>query len=239
MRLRSEKRRVTGLTRLEVVVVVVATGVLLFILVAVLSAWRAAGNMAKGIMCINNLKNVGLAFRVFATDHDSRFPWQVPANEGGSADSAQRPELLWRHFLVMTNAYMRSYNHDSPKYLWCPKDSDKRPAEVFQLTSANRNAVVFAGNQHLSYFLGLGANTNDWGGDSADGVLSGDRNLMVNGKAVGPGSVGLSGGQSLGFNPKQLHGKWGHLLLADGSVQEAWSNRVVQATSATNLLLVP
>lgn len=238
MRLRSEKRRVTGLTRLEVVVLVATGALLLFILVAVISAWRGASDMAKGLQCVNNLKNVGIAFRVFATDHNSQFPWQVSANEGGSADSTQNPELLWRHFLVMTKENMRSYDLDSTKYLWCPKDSAKRPAEVFQLTFTNRKAVVFAGNQHVSYFLGLNANTDDLRAVRAEGILAGDRNLTVNLRPVGAGRVTLTGGQTLGFDRTSLHRLYGQLLFADGSVDQV-SSLQLQPSATTNLLLVP
>lgn len=50
-------------------------------------------------MCINNLKEIGLAFRIFATNHDSRWPMDVPVPSGGTLDPTRNPELLWRHYL--------------------------------------------------------------------------------------------------------------------------------------------
>lgn len=209
------------------------------LLIVLAPAFKAASRLAKGVHCINNLKNIGLAFRVFATDHDSQWPWQVPASEGGSAETEQKPELLWRHFLVLTNGYMRANNLDSPKYLWCPLDSAKRAAATFYSNSASSGAVVFSGNQQVSYFLNLGANTNELQAEIPDRILSGDRNLLVDGKSVDAGATYLSGGQSVGFTPGRIHRRYGHFLFADGSVQEVWTNWIVRAHSATNLLLFP
>jgi prepilin-type processing-associated H-X9-DG protein len=236
MRLSTHRPTAHGLTRLDVAIVIAVLGTLgLF----VGSALNAARRMAKGIHCVNNLKNVGLAFRVFATDHDDHFPWQVPAKDGGTADLFGQPESLWRHFLVVTNAQMRPNNLDYPRYLWCPMDSSKRPAATFFANPANPRAAVFSGNQHVSYFLNLGASTNELQAETPDRILSGDRNLLVDGKAIGPGTTLLSGGLSVGFTARRIHRGYGQLLFADGSVWQGISNRVAGAANATNLLLIP
>jgi prepilin-type processing-associated H-X9-DG protein len=220
--------------------VLATLGVLLaLVLILVVPLWFGARRLAKGIHCINNLKNVGLAFRVFATDHDDHFPWQVPAKDGGTANLFGQPESLWRHFLVLTNAQLSPNNLDQPRILWCPMDSFKRPAATFFANPANPRAAVFSGNQHVSYFLNLGANTNELQAETPDHILSGDRNLLVDGKAIGPGTAYLSGGQSVSFTAGKIHRRYGHLLFADGSVQEVWTNRIAGAHSATNLLLIP
>jgi prepilin-type processing-associated H-X9-DG protein len=221
---------------LEVAIVIAVLGTLgLF----VGSALNAARRMAKGIHCVNNLKNVGLAFRVFATDHDDHFPWQVPAKDGGTADLFGQPESLWRHFLALTNAPMRPNNLDQPQILWCPMDSSKRPAATFFANPANPRAAVFSGNQHVSYFLNLGASTNELQAETPDRILSGDRNLLVDGKAIEPGATHLSGGQTVGFTAGKIHRGYGQWLFADGSVWQGISNRVAGAANATNLLLIP
>ncbi len=205
----------------------------------VASALNAARRMAKGIHCVNNLKNVGLDFRVFATEHDDQLPWQVPAKDGGTANLYGQPESLWRHFLVVTNAQMRPNNLDQPRILWCPMDSSKRPAATFFANPANPRAAVFSGNQHVSYFLNLGASTNELHSETPDRIQSGDRNLLVDGKAIGPGTAYLSGGQSVSFTAGKIHRGYGQLLLADGSVWQGVSNRVAGTANATNLLLIP
>ena len=44
---------------------------------------------AQRIRCVNNLKQIGIATRIYATDNQDRFPWQVPQTEGGTAEIAQ------------------------------------------------------------------------------------------------------------------------------------------------------
>src|ERR1051326_1021555 len=36
---------------------------------------------ARRIKCVNNLKNVGLAYRIYANDSGGRFPWQIPGEK--------------------------------------------------------------------------------------------------------------------------------------------------------------
>lgn len=67
-------RRDWGLTRLEVVVVLGVLGILAVILLGIVPALRQARAFAKQINCVNNLKNVGLSFRIFATDHGDKWP---------------------------------------------------------------------------------------------------------------------------------------------------------------------
>ena len=51
-----------------------------------LPALASAKARAQRIACVNNLKQVGLAFRVWALDHQDRFPFNVPAKEAGTME---------------------------------------------------------------------------------------------------------------------------------------------------------
>ena len=42
-----------------------------------LPALAKAKAKATRIKCVNNLKQAGLAFRVFANDNDDRYPWRT------------------------------------------------------------------------------------------------------------------------------------------------------------------
>src|ERR1051325_10552762 len=55
---------------------------------------------APRIRCVNNLKNVGLAYRIFATDHNELFPWQTETNV-----SPARPSFddALKYFRVVSN----------------------------------------------------------------------------------------------------------------------------------------
>jgi len=85
----------------------------------ILPAFAEMKAKAARIACINNLKQIGIATRIYATDNQDRFPWQVPQAEGGTAEIAQprsdTDALLdsdgkpifdanaWLHFQAMSN----------------------------------------------------------------------------------------------------------------------------------------
>lgn len=149
------------------------------------------------IRCINNLKNVGLAARIFATDHDGLYPWQVSTNEGGTKELLAAPWRVAPHFQPLSNEL------STPRILLCPEDQQRQATTNFAtLTDAN-----------VSFFIGLDANE-----ESPQSVLSGDRHLTVNGADVSPGLLDLTATNRLGYS-RHLNPQGGNLLLGDGSVQ--------------------
>jgi len=108
-------------------------------------------------VCINNLKNLGLAFLVFASDNIDLYPMKVSTNQGGSAEWNFTSELFL-HFVALSNEI------STPKILVCPVDSKRMPATNF--SSAIRNANV-------SYFLVPEATSA-----YEQNILSGDRNIL-------------------------------------------------------------
>src|ERR1017187_8674452 len=68
-------------TLIELLVVVMIIAVLAAMLLPALAATR--GNSQK-ITCINNLKQIGLAFRTWEASHGSRFPQAVTWSSGGA-----------------------------------------------------------------------------------------------------------------------------------------------------------
>lgn len=221
-----------GLTILEVLVVVV-TIVVLFGMVSPFHH-RAPG-LAKRIPCVMNLKNVGLAMRIFAQEHGTNFPMSLPASQGGTLELTGDVSQLWQQYLPLTNELA------TPKMLWCPSDSQRKPATRWAPDAADRRAVVFAGNQNLSYFLGLNAHE-----DQPETILAGDRNLTTNGLPISPGRHVFSANTRLGFT-KTMHNLAGNILLADGSVQQVTSGRLndqfqkalTNSGLTTNVWLVP
>ena len=62
-----------------------------------------ARQVTEGTRCRNNLKNVGLAFRIFATDNGGKFPMELSFTNGGTAEWLSDPQQLWRVFAALSN----------------------------------------------------------------------------------------------------------------------------------------
>jgi len=79
---------------------------------------------AQHITCENNLKQIGLAFMIWAGDHGDKFPFQISTNEGGTIELCNRDAESFdcnslAHFLVISNELL------TPKPLCCPHDESR------------------------------------------------------------------------------------------------------------------
>jgi hypothetical protein len=110
-----------------------------------LPALSKAKARAQQINCMNNMKQIGVAFKVWALDHTDQYPFSVSVTNGGTlelcspgSDGADRNS--WAHFLVLSNEL------GTPKVLVCPADSAKTPAVQFPgLQAANVTYQVHSG----------------------------------------------------------------------------------------------
>ena len=223
MKARRRFRKEDGTTLLEVVVLVAAMAAITVALYTILVP-RGHYHQHR-VSCVNNLKNVGLGYRIFSTDNEGQFPWAVSTNKGGSSEFSQDADNAWRQFVVISNEL------SSPKILACPQDPERKQAPNF----------TGFGTNNLSYFVGLLADETQ-----PRSILGGDRNLTTNGVDVKTGLLLLGTNQKAGFSGK-IHKDLGNILLGDGSVQQLTSARfqeaVVEAatdsTNAINRLLIP
>lgn len=171
----------------------------IFVLLAI-PALNKAKAKSQRISCVCNLKNIGLGYRIFATDHSDQFPWET--NVGRIASLAPADEIL-QHFLVISNEL------STPKILACKSDTRKPAPNWATLTRAN-----------ISYFLNINSAET-----FPQSFLAGDRNLTTNGVKLGPGRVKITQDSTLSWDPFTMHKSQGSMTMGDGSVQQFSNTR--------------
>jgi hypothetical protein len=123
---------------------------LLILPAMLLPALSRAKDRAQRINCVNNLMQVGIAFRTWALDHNDQYPFNVSTNAGGTLEFSARGADGYDAnplpvFLVMSNELA------TPRILACPADLTKRPApdwESFQ--AANLSYQLFSSTNDAS-----------------------------------------------------------------------------------------
>jgi type II secretory pathway pseudopilin PulG len=201
---------------LAVVLVAVA-----FILPRMLRPRSMAATRSTRIQCVNNLKQIGLAFRVWEGDNNDTYPMFVPETQGGAMEFTSGPNV-WRQFQVMSNEL------STPKILFCPVESDRDRFIASNFTWLN--------NSNLSYFAGIVSNEVN-----PQLILSGDHNI-TNGTALKNGVLELTASRPSGWTA-DMHSMVGNIGLSDGSVQQVSTvglqTAVASVAPDTNRLQMP
>lgn len=200
------KSRGRGFTLLEVLVVISSVLVLLVLVMG--SAYIRA--RTSKINCVSNLKQIGLAMRMFSNDHNDKFPWLVSTNQGGSMEFSGTGQVF-RHFQAASNEL------GSPKILTCPEDQVRVRATAFDSNFSNSK---------VSYFVGLDSDET-----KPTSILSGDRTLTTN-KPITSGFLTLTTNSQVRW-AKGIHPDAGNIGLGDGSAQQM-SAVALQAFFKTN-----
>lgn len=206
------RHRLRGFTFIELLVVTAAFAILISILLAARARAKQTGSHIK---CINNLRQIGMGFRLFATDHDDQHPATVSTNAGGSAECADNGQAVFWHFKVLSNELV------TPKIVICPADR----ASPRRVQAANFG-LGFSRNQNISYFAGLKA-----AGTGTMALLAGDRNITsaippLNVIATKKGAVVTLGPNAAPGWTRDIHRNAGNISFGDGSVQSLTRSRL-------------
>src|SRR5215475_13619711 len=187
-------KRNEGFAQWDLMIIIAVLALLAVLLLPTLV--RAQAKSTR-ISCVYNLKQIGLAFRMWSNENLEQFPWVVSvANaKAGTLEFAESAQT-WCHFQTISNQL------PSPKVLVCPTDT-RRAAMTWK---------DFTNNGHLSYFIGLDADET-----LPQMILTGDRNLASTVRTTN-GILRLSAATPIDWT-KGPHNQKGNVCLADGSVE--------------------
>lgn len=252
------------MTLLEVVLVIVVLGVLASMMLPTMANCHCKSNR---ISCINNMKQIGTAYRIWENDNGGKYPMEQAEALGGMqgilSNSMSAGRFAYLHYAIMANEMGQS-----PKIVVCP--SDERTANT-NFYWGRQNAPKEAGytwpapavygsfdNTNVSYFYGVGAADT-----YPQSVLGGDRNLgnggvlnVTNGDVPSPIQDPFYGISGTTANPDypcgadaiiNTNGQWSWSFVSGGggrvgdrSQAVAWSAKIHSAgniAGAGNIML--
>lgn len=204
----------------EAMVVAGLIAVLAFLFFGYIQPTMARNGRSLRVQCISNLKQIALAARILANEHNDLYPFaRTNAFEPHTGTPLHRNPAsarAWMHFQLLSNEL------SSPKVLLCPADKDRFANAATDFSKGGSSLSALAKRDHsISYFVGLGASEV-----TPDIIMFGDRHLapgtsqpLHSSKGVGAvtiqtNSIWRNGGTA------SFHPNGGNVAVADGSVRQ-------------------
>jgi prepilin-type N-terminal cleavage/methylation domain-containing protein len=186
-------------TLIELLVVIAIIGILAAML---LPALAAAKKKAQKISCVNNLRQVGISFRIWEGDNGDKYP------QNGAQTSITPTTNTVSTFQVMSNQL------SNPKIVFCPSDAIHTPG----------NNLTFQNLANSSYVVNQFATESD-----PQIILDADCSIGSSTASTSryQGNTPLS--TTTWFWTTDLHNLSGNIGLSDGSVQSVSQNGLVTA----------
>lgn len=205
MKTLSAKARIRGFTLIELLVVIA----IIAILAAMLLPTFHTGGGSPRIGCMNKLRQIDIAFLMFSQDNGGKFPMQIPAQDGGTA------EFIYTDHTFPHFEKVRKYlGGPMPlKVLVCPKDQSRQVATNYE---------AFC-DLNISYFLNTDASLTLSNPTAV--IFAGERNLAVNRQPVKAGLLTVTTNLDLNWTG-EFHLNGGNLAFADGHVEWSKTNEL-------------